>query len=131
MTFMLDFFLSRIRDRCARGASGCSASVNPVHGRCALPLWILAVVFAGIGAAPAFAQPVLKVLFLGDNGLHKPAERLRPFAPVMMNRGIQIVYTEDLGALTLENLKRYDVVMIYGNIETISPGSEQALLDYV
>jgi putative membrane-bound dehydrogenase-like protein len=131
MTFMLDFFLSRFRDRCARGASGCSASVKPVHGRCALPLWILAVVFAGIGAAPAFAQPVLKVLFLGDNGLHKPAERLRPFAPVMMNRGIQIVYTEDLGALRLENLKRYDAVMIYGNIETISPGSEQALLDYV
>ena len=82
-------------------------------------------------ASSSFAQPVLKVLFLGDNGLHKPAERLRPFAPAMMNRGIQVVYTEDASALTLENLKRYDAVLVYANIDTIAPEPEKALLDYV
>jgi type 1 glutamine amidotransferase len=81
-------------------------------------------------SAPPRRRPVLKILF-GDNGLHKPAERLRAFAPVMMNRGIQIVYTEDLSALTLANLKRYDAVLIYANIDQIATEPERALLDYV
>jgi putative membrane-bound dehydrogenase-like protein len=91
---------------------------------------VLLAAFAG-SAAPAVAAPVLKVLFLGDNGHHKPAERFRSFAPVMMNRGIQLVYTEDLAALRLETLQRYDAVLIYANIDTLAPDAERALIDYV
>jgi putative membrane-bound dehydrogenase-like protein len=80
---------------------------------------------------PASAQPVLKVLFLGDNGPHQPAERLRTFSPAMMNRGIQIVYTEDSGALTLDILEHYDALLVYANIDAIAPEHENALLDYV
>src|SRR5688572_20818642 len=86
--------------------------------------------FVAVCSAPA-AESVLKILFLGDNGLHKPADRVRSFAPVMMDRGIQIVYTEDLAAFTLEGLKGYDAVLVYANIDTIAPGPERALLDYV
>lgn len=97
-------------------------------------VWLLRtlLLFAlSLAAAGWAAEPVLKVLFLGDNGLHKPGERFRSFAPVMMNRGIQLVYTEDLGAVTLDNLKRYDALLIYANIDAIPAGAEQALLDYV
>ena len=97
------------------------------------PLRRLVALFASCAfvLVSAAAQPVLKILFLGDNGLHKPAERLRSFSPVMMNRGIQIVYTEDLAALTLDSLERYDALLVYANIDSIAPEQENALLEYV
>ena len=82
-------------------------------------------------AFSVFAAP-LKVLFLGDNGHHQPGTRLRDLAPAMMARGIQLVYTEHIAsALTLENLKRYDALLIFANIDVISPEQDQALFDYV
>ncbi|MEO7600053.1 MAG: PVC-type heme-binding CxxCH protein, partial [Opitutus sp.] len=82
-------------------------------------------------ALSANAQPVLKVLFLGDNGHHQPSALLRQIGPVMMSHGIQLVYTEDLNSLSLENLKRYDALLIYANIDSITPSQDQALSDYV
>jgi putative membrane-bound dehydrogenase-like protein len=120
---------TELTSRRTGGLDGRRAQITPRKS-----LWALAAICFAPVLLPAItysAEPVLKILFLGDNGLHKPAERLRPFAPAMMNRGIQIVYTEDLGAITVENLKRYDAVLIYANIETIPSGPEQALLDYV
>lgn len=82
--------------------------------------------------AQCFAtEPVLKVLFLGDTGHHTPAERMRELAPVMQSRGIQLVYTEDIDSLSLDNLKRYDALLIYANIEKISAEKEAALTRYV
>jgi len=81
--------------------------------------------------ACAHAAPVLKVLFLGDNGHHQPAVRLRLLGPVLMDRGIQLVYTEDLGALSLENLRRYDALLVYANIDRIAPEQEKAVMEYV
>lgn len=83
-------------------------------------------------AAPVLLAAPLKVLFLGDNGHHKPAERLLELRPSMNARGIQITYTEDVaGALSLENLKRYDALMIFANIDRIAPDQDQAVFDYV
>jgi uncharacterized protein len=106
-----------------------SLSVKP---RCRLPLrpWLALVAWLA-GSLCAVAQPVLKVLFVGDNGVHKPAERFRTLAPVMMNRGIQFVYSEDLSALTLPNLKHYDAVLLYLNPDALGAEREQAILDYV
>ncbi|MEO6006352.1 MAG: PVC-type heme-binding CxxCH protein [Opitutus sp.] len=84
-----------------------------------------------LSAFSANAAPMLKVLFLGDNGHHQPAALLRSIGPVLMSRGIQLVYTEDLSALTLQNLKRYDALLIYANIDNISPEQDKALSDYV
>ncbi len=83
------------------------------------------------GAALSHAAPVLKILFLGDNGHHQPGVRLRTLAPAMLSRGIQLVYTEDIAALNHDNLKRYDGLLIYANIDEISSDHEKALLDYV
>ena len=100
-------------------------------------VWMLilvcAVALAGSAAPVAETQPgaVLEVLWLGDGGLHKPAERLRQLAPVLLHRGIRIHYTEDVAALNADNLARYDALLIYANIDAISPDHERALLQYV
>ena len=45
-----------------------------------------------MGSVPAADAP-LKVLFLGDQGHHKPAERFAQLEPVLATRGIDLVYT--------------------------------------
>jgi putative membrane-bound dehydrogenase-like protein len=87
-------------------------------------------------AAPTWAQPAepsetISVLFLGDQGHHRPAERARQLIPVMYDRGIEIAYTEKLSDLNAATLGKYDALAIYANIERIEPEQEQALLEYV
>ncbi len=106
-------------------------------------LVILALVFAitnndalrGAGEPPsAGRQPAAKainVLFLGDQGHHRPADRAAQLTPVLAGRGIQLTYTEKLGDLNPETLARYDSLLIYANINEITPSQEKALLDYV
>ncbi len=104
----------------------------PLSLRC--PRWFrLAVVCAAAGgtALSAPAAPALKVLFLGDNGPHQPGTRLRELAPAMIARGIHLVYTEDIGALAPDTLRRYDALLIYANIPQLGPEPERALFDYV
>lgn len=106
--------------------------------RCPLiALWlvVLAVVFlapslAEEPAASHSAKP-LRVLFLGDQGPHRPAERARQMIPVMAARGIQIDYTENVADLAASRLAVYAALVIYANIDRIEPAQEQALLDYV
>src|SRR5690606_22325141 len=57
---------------------------------------------------PATPPERMKVLFLGDQRNHQPVERMRDAAPAMLDRGIELVYTEDLNDLNLETLRRYD-----------------------
>ncbi|HRE84058.1 MAG TPA: ThuA domain-containing protein, partial [Opitutaceae bacterium] len=89
------------------------------------------VVLALFSTAVSAAEPVLKFLFLGDNGAHQPSTRLRTLAPVMMDRGIQLFYTEELSALTEENLRRYHGILIYADIDELPRAHEKALLEYV
>ncbi len=73
----------------------------------------------------------LKVLFLGDNGHHKPATRASELLAPLAKVGIDLAYTDDLRDLNTEYLSRFDALMIYANHERIAPEQEQALLDYV
>ena len=50
----------------------------------------------GGAEAPAAA---IKVLFLGDQGHHRPADRAAQITPVLAGRGIDVTYTEKLGDL--------------------------------
>jgi hypothetical protein len=77
------------------------------------------------------APPPLKLLFLGDNGHHRPAERYRQLAPVMAERGIEILYSDNADSLNSQTLARYDGLIVFANIDDISPGQESALLDFV
>jgi putative membrane-bound dehydrogenase-like protein len=91
----------------------------------------LVVQAAGGQANGSPAAPRLKVLFLGDKGHHQPADRAAQITPVFAGRGIDVTYTENLDVLTDGSLAKYDALLIYANIESISPGQEKALIDYV
>jgi len=84
---------------------------------------------SAIAAEPT--APPIKVLFLGDQGHHLPADRAPQIIPVLATRGIDVTYTENLGDLNKEKLGQYDVLMIYANSEKITPEQETALLEYV
>ena len=81
-------------------------------------------------AADAPSKP-LNVLFLGDKGHHRPADRAAQLIPVMANRGVNITYTEAMSDLNPTTLAKYDVLFIYANTEKIEPDQEKALVDYV
>ncbi|MBO0700272.1 MAG: ThuA domain-containing protein, partial [Zavarzinella sp.] len=84
-------------------------------------------------AAPALAQAPkpLKVLFLGDNGHHRPADRYRQLEPVFAKRGIELTYTDSADALSDKTLAGYDALIIYANTTRVTPEQEKALIDFV
>lgn len=59
----------------------------------------------------------LEVLFLGDNGHHKPIERYRVLKQAVGPQGINLTYFEDLAGLTREKLDAYDALIVYANHE--------------
>ena len=71
------------------------------------------------------------MLFLGDRGPHRPADRFEQLAPVLAGRGIELTYTEKVSDLNPETLGKYDALVIYANTTQISKDQEKALLDYV
>lgn len=78
------------------------------------------------------AADVLNVLFLGDNGHHKPAERYLQLEPVLAERGIRLTYVDvPEKVLTPENLAQYDGLLLYANIDRIEPAQADALLAFV
>ncbi|HKI31798.1 MAG TPA: PVC-type heme-binding CxxCH protein [Gemmataceae bacterium] len=83
------------------------------------------------GPVHADAPKPLKILFLGDNGHHQPAQRFRQLAPVLAARGIDLTYTDKVEALNPKTLGGYDGLLIYANTDKITPDQEKALLDYV
>jgi putative membrane-bound dehydrogenase-like protein len=93
---------------------------------------LLALCVLGLAAPlPAQAPRPIKVLFLGDNGHHRPAERFRQLQPVLAARGIELMYTDRAEALKPKTLSAYDALLVYANTDTITPDQEKALLDFV
>src|SRR3954469_14451719 len=93
---------------------------------CILAVWAIVVPATGQAAAPT-----LRVLFLGDNGHHRPADRFKQLQPVLATNGIELVYTEDLADLNPAKLVAFDCLAIYANHTKISPEQERAMLDFV
>jgi len=104
-----------------------------IRMRLLITLTAMAMAFsAAAPPAPAADDPAaLHVLMLGDSGPHKPAERIRELVPYLLHRGVKVHYTERVDDLNAENLARYDALMIYANITTITPEQEAALLGYI
>jgi putative membrane-bound dehydrogenase-like protein len=100
----------------------------------AAALSITLTTWTGSAAEPtpgATTAQAIKVLFLGDQGHHQPADRAAQITPVLAGRGIDVTYTENLGDLNRATLSKYDALLIYANITAISPDQEKALADYV
>ena len=81
--------------------------------------------------ATAAADAPLKVLFLGDKGHHRPAERFAQLQPVLAPRGIELVYTDKVSDLDPKVLAAYDALAVYANINDLPPAGEAAILDFV
>ncbi|NIJ51258.1 PVC-type heme-binding CxxCH protein [Dyadobacter arcticus] len=73
----------------------------------------------------------LEILFLGDNGHHKPAERVPQIMAALGPKGFNFTYTDNLNDLNAETLNKYDALMLYANWDSIAPPQAKALLDYV
>jgi putative membrane-bound dehydrogenase-like protein len=82
-------------------------------------------------ATPLHAAEPVKVLFLGDQGHHRPIELSKVLIPALGARGIAVTYTEKLDDLNAANLAHYQALLLYANIDSITPEAEKALLDYV
>lgn len=90
----------------------------------------LALLFVLTAAGTASAAD-LKLLFMGDNGHHRPAERFQELAPVLEQRGIELKYTDRMEDLTADTLGEFDGLVLYANIDRIEDAQAKAVLDYV
>src|SRR5215471_17493866 len=102
----------------------------PARAPC-FPCFFLALLAFLLGVSRVEAAPRIKILFLGDNGHHRPAERFRQLQPVLEKRGIDLTYTDKVEALTPKVLAGYDGLIVYANTTKIAPEQEKALLDFV
>ncbi len=73
----------------------------------------------------------LKLLFMGDNGHHRPVDMFHQLAPVLEHRGIELKYTDRMEDLTDETLAGFDGLVLYANIDRIEDSQAKAVLDYV
>src|SRR5882672_6837381 len=97
--------------------------------------WLSAMVLGcalGSLTIPA-AEPgsMLRILFLGDDGHHRPAERFKQLESSMAGRHVVLEYTRALNDLNSAKLAGYDCLLIYANHTKISPEQEKALLEFV
>jgi putative membrane-bound dehydrogenase-like protein len=93
-------------------------------------LAITLILVPALGVRAEGGKPI-RVLFLGDNGHHRPADRFRQLQPVLAKRGIDLTYTDKVDALNPKTLTSYDGLIVYANTTKITPEQEQALLDFV
>lgn len=91
---------------------------------------LVAVAALSLQSAGMAAEP-LKVLFLGDEGHHRPAERFAQVQGLLADRGVEMVYTDDLGDLSAEKLAGYDALAVFANIDSLPGDAEAAMLAYV
>jgi putative membrane-bound dehydrogenase-like protein len=97
-------------------------------------LFAVVLLIAGVatlGQVAADDAVPIRILFLGDNGHHRPADRFKQLQPVLKKRGIELSYTADMTDISAEKLAPFDGILIYANTERIEPAQEKALLDFV
>ncbi len=91
----------------------------------------LSIAASFLGAS-ATAADSLKILFLGDQGHHRPADLYRVLAPAMKSYGIELTYSEDVaGSLNAARLNAFDGLLVYANIDELGKAEEKAMLDYI
>jgi hypothetical protein len=91
--------------------------------------WVAAIALL-FAANTSHAAP-LPILYLGDGGHHQPKARFDQLQPVLAERGIDLTYSSDPNILSKEGLAPYKAVVVYANIDNITPAQEAALIEYV
>src|SRR2546423_15446333 len=80
----------------------------------------LVILLIILAATPCHADTAaspsgLRILFLGDDGHHRPEDRFKQIQPIVGERGIRISYTSSLDDLNPAKLAGYDCLLIYAN----------------
>src|SRR6185437_11429963 len=74
----------------------------------------------------------IELLFLGgENGEHSTQRATALFVPALAKEGINVSWADDVADLTTSNLNKYDVLMVYGDFDTITSAEEAAVEGYV
>jgi putative membrane-bound dehydrogenase-like protein len=73
----------------------------------------------------------MRVLFLGDEGHHRPSVRAKEILPVLAANGIDLYYTDNRDDLNDSELDRYHAVMLYNNHLTVTDPQIAALMGFV
>lgn len=73
----------------------------------------------------------LTLLFMGDNGHHRPQARYQELAPALEARGVMLKYTDRMEDLSPNTLAHYDGLVLYANIDRIEDDQAKAVLDFV
>ncbi|HVK57282.1 MAG TPA: ThuA domain-containing protein, partial [Candidatus Kapabacteria bacterium] len=92
-------------------------------------IFLVAAVVGSFAVHAATSE--MRVLFLGDNGHHRPADRFKQIQPVLSQRKIDLTYTDSLADLNRWKLAGFDAIAIFANHTQISPEQEAALLEFV
>src|SRR5687767_6760653 len=92
---------------------------------------LLALTLLPLTSAAATSPGLVRVLFLGDNGHHRPAERFKQIQPILAQRGIELTYTDKMEDVNAGKLAGYDCLLVYANTTRIAPEQEQAMLEFV
>jgi putative membrane-bound dehydrogenase-like protein len=73
-----------------------------------------------------------EILFLGHASEHHPSRKYAPWlATAIFKSGINLTYTEQLEDLNVENLSKYDGLVIYANHDQLAPEQENALKKFL
>ena len=103
-----------------------------IHSHRFLFLYLfLTTIFLATRASSVYSEDAVKVLMLGDSGFHKPSSFYRTIEEPLKKSGIELKYTENLSDVNAVNLKGFSGILIFANIERITPEAEKALLEYV
>lgn len=106
-------------------------SGNPIGAVGAMFALLVALLWVPLSANLRAEEPI-KVLLLGDNGHHRPSDFYRAIREPLSKNGVAIEYSENVNeSLSLDRLKQFDALMVYANINSVTPEQETALLEYV
>lgn len=84
-----------------------------------------------VTAFSSFSQRRMELLFLGDNGHHKPFDRYPALQAYLGVKGMNITYTSSLKSLNPGYLNKFDALILFANHDSIAAPQEKALIDYV
>src|SRR5690606_18529512 len=82
---------------------------------------VLVMLLPSAAASQAARADRIRVLFLGDNGHHRPTERAKQILPALARNGIDLFYTAAREDLNDDELDRYHALVLYNNHLTVEP----------
>ena len=89
-------------------------------------IWIALLAFSS-----GVAAKTSRVLFLGDQAHHQPANLHKVLAPYFAAQNIDFVYTEKISDLAPANLATYDALFLFNNLDTVGTKNSGYVKDYV